>query len=311
MSGAPGETLAASWAVYGAPLAALAPVPAEAIQVSPLTPGATPMEALGEASLDRVTVQAPAGALERAYVLAQALRVLKPGGVLTALAPKTLGGSRLRGELEALGCPVAETARRHHRICVARAPGAADAIAEAIVAGGPRALSPGGLWTWPGVFSWDRLDPGTALLIEKLPALAGRGADFGCGLGLLARAVLAHEAVTALDLIDLDARAVAMSRRNVADPRARIVQADLRDPDAAPGGLDFVVMNPPFHLAGHEDRGLGEAFIAAAARALRPGGLCLLVANLTLPYERALEPAFRRWRTLARRDGFKVLEAVK
>ena len=46
--------------------------------------------------------------------------------------------------------------------------------------------------------------PGTALLLETLPPLSGRGADLGCGLGILARAVLASEAVTALTLLDID-----------------------------------------------------------------------------------------------------------
>ena len=61
---------------------------------------------------------APPGAVERRYALALALRLLPPGAPLTVMAPKTKGGSRLRKELEAFGCAVAETARRHHRICV-------------------------------------------------------------------------------------------------------------------------------------------------------------------------------------------------
>ncbi len=303
-----------AWAVYGAPPPVLAPVPPRARQVSPLIPDASSLEDLAEASLDRMTVLAPPGALERRYVLAQALRALKPGGALVALAPKDRGGSRLRGELQSLGCAVAEEARRHHRICTARAPGDAAAIASALTGGGVRwrevGLGEAGFWTQPGVFSWDRPDPGTTLLAAHLPALAGRGADFGCGAGLLARAVLAQPGVAELELVDIDARAIALARRNVDDERARFRQADLR---RASGGarLDFVVMNPPFHLAGVEDRGLGEAFIAAAAAALRPGGVCLLVANVTLPYERALETCFARLRQVVRRDGFKVLEAVK
>src|SRR5690606_15710103 len=103
-------------------------------------------------------------------------------------------------------------------------------------------------------------------------------ADLGCGLGVLAHAVLRSPAVTALTLVDLDRRAVEAARRNVRDPRALVVQADVRTL-AAPTNLDFVVMNPPFHDAGAEDRALGQGFIATAARLLRPGGTCWLVAN--------------------------------
>ena len=44
-------------------------------------------------------------------------------------------------------------------------------------------------------------------------------------------------------------------------------------------GLDFVVMNPPFHDGGAEDKALGVAFIEAAARMLARRGACWLVAN--------------------------------
>ena len=65
----------------------------------------------------------------------------------------------------------------------------------------PEALVEGlGLWSQPGVFSWNRIDPGSALLAQTLPALSGKGADFGCGVGYLAHTVLASPAVTHLTL---------------------------------------------------------------------------------------------------------------
>ncbi|MFB2351671.1 methyltransferase, partial [Priestia megaterium] len=80
---------------------------------------------------------------------------------------------------KAFGLEVAEDARRHHRICEVVRPVAPD-IAEALAAGAPRLSADLGLWTQPGVFSWDRIDPGTALLLARLPPQAGVGADFGC-----------------------------------------------------------------------------------------------------------------------------------
>ena len=53
------------------------------------------------------------------------------------------------------------------------------------------------------------------------------------------------------------------------------------------------------------------AFIAAAAEALKPGGVLWLVANRQLPYEEALGANFASVRIAAQRDGFKVVEAVK
>jgi 16S rRNA (guanine1207-N2)-methyltransferase len=166
------------------------------------------------------------------------------------------------------------------------------------------------MWTQPGVFSWDRIDSGTALLIRHLPAFSGRGADFGCGLGLLGHAILRSEKVKALTLVDIDRRAVALARHNVADARANIVWADAR---ALPGlePLDFVAMNPPFHEGGAESRALGLGFIDRAAAVLRKGGLCWLVANRHLPYEAALARNFREVRAVAEEGGFKIIEARK
>jgi 16S rRNA (guanine1207-N2)-methyltransferase len=70
-------------------------------------------------------------------------------------------------------------------------------------------------------------------------------------------------------------------------------------------------MNPPFHDAGHEDRGLGLTFIAAAARLLRKGGVCRLVANIALPYEAALIAHFAKITPLSHTGGYKVYEARK
>jgi len=296
-------------AVYGSPAPALATLGRGSIQISPLIPDATSLEDLPDRALNRVVMAAPAGTIERRYALAQALRALKSGGELIALAPKDKGGLRLRGDLALFGCSVSESARRHHRIVVCTVLEAPIGVAGAIADGGPQIPPRLGLWSQPGVFSWDRPDPGTGLLLDNLPSMTGRGADLGCGVGVLGRAVLTSPKVSHLSLIDIDARAVAAARRNIGDPRAAFEHADVRGPAVA--DLDFVVMNPPFHEAGHEDRALGQAFIAAAAARLRPGGVCWMVANVGLPYDAALAASFSRVTFIAQARGYKVWEARK
>ena len=298
-------------AVYGVPPLDLAERDAQAVQVSPLIPGSRAPEDLAAASLDAFTLLAPPGTVERRYALAQALRALKPGGSLVAMAHKDKGGGRLRKELQAFGCAVEESAKRHHRIAYAERHGAPLGLDEAIAEGSPRLVQSLGLWSQPGVFSWDRIDPGTALLLQHLPALAGAGADLGCGVGVLARTVLASPKVTALALIDIDRRAIEAARRNIVDARVTITWADAAS-DAVPlDGLDFVVMNPPFHDGGTEDKSLGQRFIARAHRALRKGGTAWLVANMHLPYEPVLEPLFAKVERRALAGGYKVFEARK
>lgn len=298
-----------TFGLYGEPPAELADRTEGAVQFSPLVPGASALEDQAAGSLAAMVMLAPPGTVERSYAMAQALRALAAAAPLTVLAPKDKGGSRLRKELEAFGCDVAEDARRHHRICTTVRPASIAWIDEAIAAGAPQHVEPPGFWSQPGVFAWDRIDPGSALLLEHLPPLAGRGADLGCGIGVLSRAVLAASAVTELTLVDLDRRAVEAARRNIVDPRARFVWTDLRREVGGLGGLDFVVTNPPFHDGGAEDRALGQAFVRRSASLLRRGGRLLLVANRHLPYEAALKASFRSVALRVEAGGYKVYEA--
>ena len=297
--------------VYGAPVPGLVDVPAGALQLSPLIPGSTDIASLPDASAESATILAPPGTLERDFVLAHALRALKPGAPFTAFAPKDKGGSRLKKALEGFGCAVTEHARRHHRFCRATRPAEPRGLAAAIDAGAPRIVPALGMWSQPGVFSWDRPDPGSVRLLEVLPALYGEGADLGCGIGLLARAVLAAPKVRALTCADIDGRAVACAQHNLDDPRVKVVWADLRRPLAGVSDLDFVVMNPPFHDGGAEDKALGVAFIEAAARMLSKRGVCWLVANRHLPYEAALAAAFATVTVKGEGGGYKIFEARK
>jgi 16S rRNA (guanine1207-N2)-methyltransferase len=298
--------------LYGEPPADLiAGAAGEVVQCSPLIPGSASLEALADAALSGMTLLAPPGTIERRYVIASMLRVLPAGASFTVLAPKDKGGARLRKELDAFGCSVAETSKRHYRICVGQRPARPAGMAEALAAGAPQMVPELGLWSQPGVFSWNRIDPGSALLANHLPALSGRGADFGCGIGYLARAVLTSSQVTHLALIDIDRRALDAARRNVDDGRASFHWSDVLNADAVPTELDFVVTNPPFHDGGAEDQSLGQSFIERAAHALRPGGVCWLVANRHLPYEAVLAPLFATVALKIQERSYKIYAATK
>lgn len=307
-----GRETRARHAVYGRPPRELVEPAAGAIQLSPLMPGAEAVEDLRDLSLAGAVIAAPPGTIERRHVLAHLLRASAAGAVLVAVAPKDKGGARLAAELAAFGCAPRSEARRHHRIVTVHRPEHPAGIDAAIAAGAARHEAGLGHWTQPGVFSWDKIDAGSALLVRHLPPLAGRGADLGCGIGILARAALGRSpAVTALHAVDIDRRAVDCARRNVEDPRARFDWADVRAFAFGAEGLDFVLTNPPFHDGGAEDRELGVGFIRRASEILKRGGRCLLVANRHLPYEAPLGAAFASVRLVAEEGGFKVYEAVR
>src|SRR3990167_4029293 len=288
--------------VYGAPPRDVVEPTAGAVKFSPLVPGAGRLEDLAEGSLAGISLLAPPGTVERRYAMALSLRALSPQGRLTIAAPKDKGGSRLRRGVGS---------RRPHRICVARKPAAPQGLDLAIADGAPRFHEGLGAWTQPGVFSWDRVDPGTALLAKTMGPLAGKGADFGAGIGFLAKAALASSKLESLLLIDSDRRAVEAARRNIEDPRATILWGDVRTAAIEPGSLDFVIMNPPFHDGGAEDKQLGQAFIRRAADVLRRSGTLWLVANRHLPYEKVLAEVFKTAPSRADTCGYKVFEARK
>jgi 16S rRNA (guanine1207-N2)-methyltransferase len=159
--------------------------------------------------------------------------------------------------------------------------------------------------TAPGVFSADGIDPGSAALAAALPDdLKGHVIDLGAGWGYLADALLSRPKVKRVDLVESDHAALEAARTNITDPRASFHWADALRFTSDPA--DHVMTNPPFHTGRRADPSLGQGFIKAAARLLRPKGRLWLVANRHLPYERTLDDAFGEVTVLAETNGFKV-----
>lgn len=298
-------------AVYGTVPRDLVEAGGASVQCSPRIPGAPVLADMPPASLSGLVVHAPASTLERRSVLALALRSLAPGASLTAVAANSKGGMRLADELTSFGCSVDVGHKRKHQIVRTTRSASMTGLDDAIAGGAPRLLPDLGLWSQPGLFNWDRIDPGSQLLLEHLPPLEGRGADLGCGFGVLARAVRLKPPCPNVILIDIDQRALNMARRNVPGDGVTTLWADVRSAATLPSGLDFVVTNPPFHDEGEEDAALGQSFIQKAAAMLRPGGTLWLTANRHLPYEATLKPLFQSVDQVATAHGFKIYAARK
>lgn len=168
-----------------------------------------------------------------------------------------------------------------------------------------------GFITAPGVFSSDGIDPASRMLAAALPQKLGRCvADLGAGWGYLSAQVLKHEGVEELHLAEADHAALACARLNAADPRSHFHWADARS-WKAPGPVNTVVMNPPFHTGRAAEPSLGQAFIGAAAAMLAANGSLWMVANRHLPYETALAERFAQVREEGGDNRFKILHAAK
>jgi 16S rRNA (guanine1207-N2)-methyltransferase len=172
----------------------------------------------------------------------------------------------------------------------------------------------------PGVFGGGRLDGGAALLLRHLPATEAplAAADLGCGDGVLALA-LARRCPGARVLgIDESYRAVACARANLArnfpaEAEAARIRLSAGDglSGVAPGSLDLVLCNPPFHQ-GHAVADLAaERMFAQALQALKPGGRLLAVGNRHLGHHAKIERLFGRHERVDGDGRFVVVSAVR
>ena len=166
------------------------------------------------------------------------------------------------------------------------------------------------LHTKAGVFSADKIDRASRLLLDHLPpTLAGDVADFGAGWGYLAKGVLGHApGVKTLTLVEANKTALDCARQNIDDPRAEFIWGDATKPK---GPFDCIVMNPPFHMGRADRPELGQDFIKSAARSLRKTGQLWMVANRHLPYEHTLGENFADFSCIYNDAGFKVFHATR
>jgi 16S rRNA (guanine1207-N2)-methyltransferase len=103
-----------------------------------------------------------------------------------------------------------------------------------------------------GVFSGDRLDAGTAVLLRKAPLPGPRGGiylDLGCGYGPIACVLADTSPAATVYAIDVNRRALDLVRRNAETVGVgdRIVAATA---DEVPGGVRFdeIWSNPPIRI---------------------------------------------------------------
>jgi 16S rRNA G1207 methylase RsmC len=162
-----------------------------------------------------------------------------------------------------------------------------------------------------GVFSADRLDPGTAVLLRKadLPGAdqAGDLLDLGCGYGPIA-CVLATVAPRAtVYAVDVNARALQLTRTNAAAIHAadRIVAAE---PDQVPASIGFeqIWSNPPIRVGKADLHELLQRWLPR----LLPGGTAWLVVARHLGGDSLAEwLRCEGWvvRRHASQQGFRVL----
>jgi 16S rRNA (guanine1207-N2)-methyltransferase len=166
-----------------------------------------------------------------------------------------------------------------------------------------------------GVFCADRLDIGTRFFLQHLPAPgAGRVVDLGCGNGVVGTAVALADPSAEVLFVDESFQAVASAE---ATYKANGVpgHAEFRVGDGlagvAPGSVDLVLNNPPFHSHQATTDATAWRMFTGARRSLRPGGELWVIGNRHLGYHVKLRRLFGNSEVVASDPKFVVLRAVR
>ena len=275
---------------------------------------------------DLVAIRIPTEKLAVHQLLRDAFTLAKVGGRCAIAGATSEGIKSAAATLEALfGNAAVVATGAGHRVVIATKVAvtpASDALAtnpylahetfnELAVRARGREIT---LFTRPGVFSWDHVDDASALLAEQVVVHAGdRVLDLGCGAGLLGIVAAELSGGAPVTLVDVDLEALRCAARTVT--HAGVANARMIPSDIASAVLherfDVVVTNPPFHVGKATDLEVPLQFIQDAWRVLDSGGRLYLVANRTLPYERAIFQRFGNIATVHDGRRFKVLSAVR
>ena len=106
------------------------------------------------------------------------------------------------------------------------------------------------LETDSGVFSPDRLDPGTRLLLDEAPAPPPSGdlVDVGCGYGPVACVLAARSPGATVWAVDVNERALGLCARNAARAGLANVRCVTPDDPAVPARVCALWSNPPIRI---------------------------------------------------------------
>ena len=273
---------------------------------------------------------------ERRYartLLLAAWGALKPGGKLFLAGPSKGGAKavikdaeRLFGNASVLGY------RRHQRVAICvRGDTLQDPLPKEFQQTG---IAPGTqhlvelhrsgrtlkLETHPGIFSWDAVDEGTALLMEHLEVEPGsRVWDVGCGYGVIGlSAVLAGAGFATMS--DINLLAVDYAQRNAynlgIEESVKVFASDSVSlppgPDDNPSSMrpfSLIISNPAFHQGIAVDKSMADQLIQTAPNFLASDGRLLIVANRFLNYDKLMRDHFTHVARIAENSKFHLIQA--
>jgi 16S rRNA (guanine1207-N2)-methyltransferase len=275
------------------------------------------VEGLDAASFDLVLCHLPRGRDVQRELIRGGARVLRPGGRFYFVASVNVG---IKGAVayarELFGrCGVVRQKKGYHVAMTMRPeemdppPLQAGYVTRTVLLDGVETS----LVSKPGVFAWDRVDEGTARLIDSMAVSAGdRVLDLGCGTGLAGLAAARRVPNGTVSLVDTDLRAVRSARYTLeanSVPNADVLLSDGVSRVISREPFDVVITNPPFHQGREVDYAVAHQFVRDSQKVLRPGGRLFLVANRFIGYDDLIGQTFGNVDTAYSGSGYHVLTA--
>jgi 16S rRNA (guanine1207-N2)-methyltransferase len=278
---------------------------------------------------DTVLLTIPKGRRYARTLLLAAWEALKPGGQLLLAGPSKGGAKAVIKDAERLfGNAAVLGYRSHQRVaaCIRgeqlpdplpkefQQPGVAPGTQHFVKIERPTGTLK--LETHPGIFSWEALDEGTALLLNKIIIEPEDQIwDVGCGYGVIGLAVaLAGASFVAMS--DINLIGIDYARRNAVQNglghKVEVFPADTLSPPPAtlhPSRFDLIISNPAFHQDRNVDKSMADQLIQDAPKYLSQNGRLVLVANRFLNYDKAMRECFSSVERIAETSKFHVIEA--
>lgn len=254
------------------------------------------------------------------YQLARLNSVLRPGAVVVASGMDKHLSPKVAGLLEKyIGLTI-----RHHGKSKARCFSATrDARAPSNSHESPphhyyNDILDGDLLSLPNVFSVDKMDAGSRLLIKSFENLEPslHTIDLACGNGILGLSAIKKGLCSNVMLCDESAMAVESAQRNASNllPE-KIEHLTFHHGDGLVNytgqQADLILCNPPFHANHAVEEYVGKRLLMQSAAHLGKSGRLCLVANRHLNYLPTLKRGFSRVDKLSDNGKFIVWLAKK
>lgn len=170
------------------------------------------------------------------------------------------------------------------------------------------------LSVYPNVFSQEKVDNGTRLLLQNLPRFEDDSniADLGCGNGIIGITAYIKNKTSNIICIDESYLAIKSAKESFHLNKAKakfMVNDGLGDLEE--NSLNYVISNPPFHSQTTLDINEAERHFRPVINALKKAGKFILVCNRGLNYEPHLKKYFSEVKRIDQNKKYFIIECIK